>query len=99
MAAYCPCQFNMGRTGAIHLQDCHLRCGKNSRFGIGFSYSYGSVLRGKLKWVERPRLKLVVSAELSNAFSVNVGLDSQVGFPVFPLIDHCWRELVVKTEI
>ncbi|XP_055833880.1 NAD kinase 2, chloroplastic-like [Solanum dulcamara] len=77
MAAYCPCQFSMGRTGAIHLQDCHLRCGKISRFGIGFSYSYGSVLRRKLKWVERPRLKLLVSAELSNAFSVNVGLDSQ----------------------
>ncbi|KAK6775541.1 hypothetical protein RDI58_026542 [Solanum bulbocastanum] len=75
MAAYCPCRFGMGRTGAIHLRQ--LRCGKISRFGIGSSYSYGSVLRRNLKCVERRRMKLVVSADLSNAFSVNIGLDSQ----------------------
>ncbi|KAG5575284.1 hypothetical protein H5410_055418 [Solanum commersonii] len=75
MAAYCPCQFGMGRIGVIHLRQ--LRCGRISRFGIGSSYSYGSVLRRNLKCVERRRMKLVVSADLSNVFSANIGLDSQ----------------------
>ncbi|MCD7471663.1 hypothetical protein HAX54_012257 [Datura stramonium] len=64
---YCPCHFQMGRTG-IHLQYCHLNYAKISpngtRFGFGLSYGYR-------------RLKFAVSAELSNAFSVNIGLDSQ----------------------
>ncbi|XP_015057332.1 NAD kinase 2, chloroplastic-like [Solanum pennellii] len=75
MAAYCPYRFGIGRTAVIHLRQ--LRCGKISRFGIGSSYSYGSVLRRNLNSVERQTRKLVVSADLSNAFSVNIGLDSQ----------------------
>ncbi|XP_055832627.1 NAD kinase 2, chloroplastic-like isoform X2 [Solanum dulcamara] len=64
---YCPCHFEMGRTG-IHLQCCQLNyakiSGNGTRFGFGLSNGYS-------------RLKFVVSAELSNAFSVNIGLDSQ----------------------
>lgn len=70
---YCPCHFEMGRTG-IHLQCCQLNyakiSGNGTRFGFGLSNGYG-------------RLKFVVSAELSNAFSVNIGLDSQVKFLAF----------------
>ncbi|XP_060198300.1 NAD kinase 2, chloroplastic-like [Lycium barbarum] len=74
MAAYCRCQFDIGRT--IHFQDCQLtRYGNISVFGVGFSY--GSVLWRKLTCGQKPKLKLLVSAELSNAFSANVGLDSQ----------------------
>ncbi|CAN4121104.1 unnamed protein product [Withania somnifera] len=56
----------MGRTvatGALHFQDCQLRYGKRIVF------SHGSLLRRKLK--------CVVTAELSNAFSLKVGFDSQ----------------------
>ncbi|XP_016485167.1 NAD kinase 2, chloroplastic isoform X1 [Nicotiana tabacum] len=78
MAAYCPCKFDMGRKvagGPIHFQDCQLRYVKISGFGIGFSYGYR---RGRLRWVQRRRQKkLVVGAELSSAFSSNVGFDSQ----------------------
>ncbi|XP_059299100.1 NAD kinase 2, chloroplastic-like [Lycium ferocissimum] len=63
---YCPCHLEMGRT----LQYCQLNYAKTSRngtrFGFGFGLSYGY-----------RRVKFVVSAELSNAFSVNIGLDSQ----------------------
>lgn len=86
MAAYCPYRFGIGRTAVIHLRQ--LRCGKISRFGIGSSYSYGSVLRRNLNSVERQTRKLVVGADLSNAFSVNIGLDSQVGVRVFALINQ-----------
>ncbi|KAK4352641.1 hypothetical protein RND71_028159 [Anisodus tanguticus] len=47
----------------------HLR-----RYG---NISYGSVLRRRLKWVEKQKQMLVVNAELSNAFSANIGLDSR----------------------
>ncbi|CAN4099655.1 unnamed protein product [Withania somnifera] len=60
---YCPCHFQMGRTG-IHLQYCQLNCA-NISGSAKFSYGYR-------------RLKFVVNAQLSNAFSVKIGLDSQV---------------------
>ncbi|XP_009627123.1 NAD kinase 2, chloroplastic isoform X1 [Nicotiana tomentosiformis] len=69
---YCPCHLEMGRTVAapgIHLHCCHLNYAKaisGSGFGLGLSFGYR-------------RVKFVVSAELSNAFSVNIGLDSQAG--------------------
>ncbi|KAL3365989.1 hypothetical protein AABB24_010891 [Solanum stoloniferum] len=60
---YCPCHLKMGRTG-IHLQFCQLNYAKIKGNGNRFGFGYR-------------RLKFVVSAELSNAFSVNIGLDSQ----------------------
>lgn len=60
---YCPCYLKMGRTG-IHLQFCQLNYAKIKGNGNRFGFGYR-------------RLKFVVSAELSNAFSVNIGLDSQ----------------------
>ncbi|XP_004242047.1 NAD kinase 2, chloroplastic [Solanum lycopersicum] len=58
---YCPCHLKMGRTG-IHLQYCQLNYAK---------------IKGNGNRLGHRRLKFVVSAELSNAFSVNIGLDSQ----------------------
>ncbi|KAK6786987.1 hypothetical protein RDI58_015512 [Solanum bulbocastanum] len=58
---YCPCHLKMGRTG-IHLQFCQLNYAK---------------IKGNGNRLGCRRLKFVVSAELSNAFSVNIGLDSQ----------------------
>ncbi|KAM3305876.1 hypothetical protein P3S67_012745 [Capsicum chacoense] len=60
MAGCCPCHFDMSRSVAIH---CQLRYANISGFRIGFSY--GSVLRRKLKCV-----KLLVAAHLSNVFSL-----------------------------
>lgn len=44
-------------------------------WGFGFRFK----LQRKNEWVRR-RVKLVVSAELSKSFSLNLGLDSQVSF-------------------
>ncbi|XP_047270917.1 NAD kinase 2, chloroplastic isoform X2 [Capsicum annuum] len=60
---YCPCHFQMGRTGILHLQFYH------------FNHPKISCVNGKLSYGYR-RLKFVVTAELTNAFSVNIGLDS-----------------------
>ncbi|KAM3375612.1 NAD kinase 2, chloroplastic isoform X1 [Capsicum galapagoense] len=60
---YCPCHFQMGRTGILHLQFYH------------FNHPKISYVNGKLSYGYR-RLKFVVTAELTNAFSVNIGLDS-----------------------
>ncbi|KAK4365892.1 hypothetical protein RND71_013772 [Anisodus tanguticus] len=63
---YCPCHLEMGAARGINLHYCQLNYAKISGNGsrVGLSYGYR-------------RVKFVVSAELSNAFSVNIGLDSQ----------------------
>lgn len=62
---YCPCHLEITRTGS-HLNYAKIS-GNGTRFGFGSGSGYGY-----------RRLKFVVSAELTNAFSVNIGLDSQV---------------------
>lgn len=70
---YFPCHLEMGLTVAAtgtHLHYCQLNYAKaisGPGFGLRLSYGYR-------------RVKFVVSAELSNAFSVNIDLDSQVIF-------------------
>nr|XP_016515767.1 PREDICTED: NAD kinase 2, chloroplastic-like isoform X1 [Nicotiana tabacum] len=69
---YFPCHLEMGLTVAAtgtHLHYCQLNYAKaisGPGFGLRLSYGYR-------------RVKFVVSAELSNAFSVNIDLDSQAG--------------------
>lgn len=75
---YCPCHLKMGRTG-IHLQYCQLNYAK---------------IKGNGNRLGHRRLKFVVSAELSNAFSVNIGLDSQVNFLFFSGESACDKGIV-----
>nr|GMD85243.1 NAD kinase 2, chloroplastic [Ipomoea batatas] len=80
--AYCPCRhLEMSRAittaGATRLSHNHPNYFPTRFLGSGFGFCYGSALQRKQRWPRRHRLKLVLTAQLSNAFSVNIGLDSQ----------------------
>ncbi|XAR55545.1 NAD(+) kinase [Bertholletia excelsa] len=80
MARWCSCHLfivDMNRCAATPLYSLNFHQLSRATKGSGFGLGFGLLQRRKHRFSEGRRLKFVVSAEISNSFSVNFGLDSK----------------------
>ncbi|CAH9101752.1 unnamed protein product [Cuscuta europaea] len=86
-----PCHLELCRSitaaGATRILDHHRNCFAAGLPGSGLGFFYGSAsCRRKQRWARGQHLKLVVTAKLSNAFSLKTGLDFQISQSQSPWI-------------